>query len=88
LHLFNIALYSKGFARQSAAGGSGPSKAGFRFFLRQAESWSRQRFCKQPEPEHGLAGLIQHLQSPFGIFPQAAHNVPGEIGAYVERGLL
>jgi hypothetical protein len=43
-----------------------------------------QLFCDKPGPENRLAGFIQHIHLPFGIFRQPAHDVLGQIGAHVE----
>jgi hypothetical protein len=44
-----------------------------------------QLFCEKPKPENCLAGFVQHVQSPFGIFRQPVDDVLGEIGAHAER---
>jgi hypothetical protein len=41
-------------------------------------------FREKPKPENGLAGFVQHIQPPLGIFRQPVDDVPGEIGAHAE----
>jgi hypothetical protein len=45
---------------------------------------SFQRFRKKPKPENRLAGFVQHVQPPFGIFRQSGDNILCQIGAQSE----
>jgi hypothetical protein len=57
----------------------------FALGARDALGHRLQRFCEQPDSENGLAGFVQHVQSPFGIFRQSGDNVLCQIGAHAQR---